>query len=279
MIHPPPARQARASLRAQTPHPHRMDAKAATTATRSAGRTVLATMADMGHPVTAKVEFRFDPELRIMGYSRPLRTGYRVVAGKGALQDQLLLTLLAHELSHVERMASGHASHSNAAIQSAYDNIRLHGPQEPYHDEILHDAINNVQDLYADGIAFEVMQRMGAIPADGIGGFFLAWMKPHPEPGNDARESRWRAAHAMLGNARALAQVKAQGSRQQVREAKRINSELLAILPRDIAKAQAWFQAFYDDLPPDPTTGEFADALADYVTRFVAVAEGTRSRP
>ena len=274
MMHPPPARQARASLRAKTPHPHRMDAKAATTATRSAGRSVLAAMADMGHPVEAKVEFRFDPDLPIMGYSRPLPKGYRVVAGKGAMQDQLLLTLLAHELSHVQRMASDHASHSNAAIQAAYDGIRLHGPQEPYHDEILHDAINNVQDLYADGIAFDVMQRMGAIPRDGIGGFFLAWMKPHPEPARDARESRWRAAHAMLGNARALAQVKAQGSRQQVREAKRINAELLAVLPSGIAKAQTWFQSFFDDLPPDPTAVAFADALADYVSRFVAVAEG-----
>ena len=267
---------ARASLRAATSHRPRMDAGAATKATRSAGKTVLAAMADMGHPVTAKVEFRFDPDLPIMGYSRPLAKGYRVVAGRGAMQDQLLVTLLAHELSHVQRMASGHASHSNAAIQAAYDGIRLHGPQEPYHDEVLHDAINNVQDLYADGIAFEVMRQMDAVPPDGIGGFFLAWMKPHPEPAHDARERHWRAAHAMLGNARALAQVKAQGSAVQVRKAKHINAALLAVLPSAVAKAQPWFQAFFDDLPAAPTAAGFTDALTGYVQRFVAVAEGTR---
>lgn len=257
------------------PHPFRMDAKAAALATRSAGRTVLAAMTDMGHPIDAKVEFRFDPDLRIMGYSRPLPDGYRVVAGKGAMRDNLLVTLLAHELSHVQRMASGHASHSHAAVQSAYDAIRLQGPQEPYHDEILHDVINNVQDLYADGIAFDVMQRMGAVPREGIGGFFLAWMKPRPEPSSDAREARWRAAHAAIGNARALAQVKSQGSHVQLRGAKRINSELLASLPPEIAEAQTWFQAFYDDLPPDPTTAGFTRALSDYVRRFVAIAEGS----
>jgi len=266
----------RATLRAKEAHRHVVDAKAATQATRASGRKILAAMTAMGLPVQAKVEFQFDPELPIMGYSRPLRKGYRVVAGRGALQDGLLVTLLAHELSHVQRMASGHPSHSNAAIQAAYDGVRLDGPQEPYHDEILHDAINNVEDLYADGIAFQVMQHLGAVPADGIGGFFLAWMKAKPEPGHDAREARWRAAHAMLGNARALAQVKGEGSAKQIREAKRINAQLLRVLPTDVAKAQPWFQAFLDDLTADLTEASFTMDLAEYVQRFVAVAEGRR---
>lgn len=278
MTHPPHGRRVRASLRAPARHPAGMDAKAATRATQTAGRTVLAAMADMGHEVTAKVEFRYDPDLPIMGYSRPLRNGYRVVAGKGALQEQLLVTLLAHELSHVQRMASGHASHSNAAIQAAYDGIRLRGSQEPYHDEILHDVINNVQDLYADGIAFDVMQRMAAVPPGGIGGFFLAWMKPTAEAGSDARETRWRAAHAMVGNARALAQVKAQGTREQMRSAQRINADLLATLSPRIAKAQPWFQGFFDGLDPDVKEAAFADALSEYVRHFVAVAEDAGGR-
>jgi hypothetical protein len=267
----------RAILRVKEAHRHVVNAKAATQATRSAGRKVLATMAEMGLAVEAKVEFQFDPELPIMGYSRPLRNGYRVVAGNGALQDGLLVTLLAHELSHVQRMASGHPSHSHAAIQAAYDGVRLDGPREPYHDEILHDAINNVEDLYADGIAFQVMQNLGAVPTDGIGGFFLAWMKAKPQPGRDARETRWRATHAMLGNARALAQVKGGGSAKQVRDAKRINAQLLRVVPSDVAKAQPWFQAFLDDLPADLTEESFTTDLAEYVQRFVAVAEGRRA--
>lgn len=255
-----------------------MDAKGATQATRSAGRKVLAAMAKMGYPIEARVEFRFDPDLPIMGYSRPLPSGYRVVAGKGALQDDLLVTLLAHELSHVQRMSSGHPSHSNTAIGAAYAGLRLDGPQEPYHDEILHDAINNVEDLYADGIAFDVMRDMGAVPAHGIGGFFLAWMKAEPEPGKDAREDRWRAAHAMLGNARAFAQIKAHGTPAQAGQAKGINAELLAVLSPDIAKAQPWFQSFYDTLPPRLTEASFTRDLADYVQRFVAVAEGQAGR-
>lgn len=253
-----------------------MDVQAATEATRSSGRKVLAAMADMGYPVDARVEFRFDPELPIMGYSRPLRRGYRVVAGRSALQDKLLVTLLAHEISHVQRMASGHPSHSQEAIRAAYDGLHLDGPQEPYHDEILHDAINNVEDLYADGIAFDIMRKMDAVPPEGIGGFFLAWMKQRPEPGRDARERRWRAAHAMLGNARALAQIKQHGSPAHVREAERINAELLSALPPAVAGSQAWFQDFLDGLPSDVTEHDFATNLAQYVDRFVAVAEGRR---
>lgn len=251
-----------------------MDVDAATEATRSGGRSVLAAMAQMGYPVDAKVEFRFDPDLPIMGYSRPLRSGYRVVAGRSALEDRLLVTLLAHELSHVQRMASGHPSHSQAAIQAAYEGARLDGPQQAYQEEILHDAINNVEDLYADGIAFDVMQHMDAVPADGIGGFFLAWMKSRPETSRDPRERRWREAHAMLGNARALAQIKQHGSAAHVREARRINAELLLLLPPAIAHAQAWFQDFLDGLPSDVTETAFTRGLGEYVQRFVAVAEG-----
>jgi hypothetical protein len=269
-------RPTRARLRPVAALASAMDATAATEATRSSGRRVLAAMAGMGYPVDARVEFRFDPDLPIMGYSRPLRRGYRVVAGRGALQDKLLVTLLAHELSHVQRMASGHPSHSQAAIRGAYAGLRLDGPQEPYHDEILHDAINNVEDLYADGIAFEVMRQMDAVPADGIGGFFLTWMKPEPDGGTGARETPWRQAHAMLGNARALAQVKRHGLPAQVRQAQRVNARLLGALPRDVAAAQPWFQEFFDGLPADTTEEAFAGSLADYVRRFVAVAEGRR---
>lgn len=240
----------------------------------SVGQEVMAAMADLGYSVEAKVDFQYDPELRIMGYSRPMRGGYRVVAGKTAVQGRMLPALLAHELSHVQRMASGHASHSNEAIEAAYDGLRLAGPQMAYHEEILHDAINNVQDLYADGIAFEVMRHLDAMPTGGIGGFFLTWMKPAPEPGKDARETRWHAAHAMLGNARALAQIKMHGTAQQVHEAKRINAQLVEAVPTDIAKAQAWFQAFFDGLPPKPSQAAFSRGLSDYVRRFVAVAEG-----
>lgn len=255
-----------------------MDTRAAVRATRSSGKLVLEALAEMGYPIDAKVEFRFDPDLPIMGYSRPLRQGYRVVAGRGALQNNLLATLMAHELSHVQRMASGHPSHRNAAIQAAYDGVRLDGPQQPYHEEILHDAINNVQDLYADGIAFDVMRRLDAVPQDGIGGFFLSWMKSRPAPGADPREKRWREAHAMLGNARALAQVKGHGMAAQVKQAKRINSELLDTLPADIAKAQPRFQSFFDKLPADLTDESFARDLANYVQRFVTVAEGRTGR-
>lgn len=242
------------------------------------GQRVLSAMADLGYPIAAKVEFRHDPTLRIMGYSRPLPKGYRVVAGNGAFEGNLLATLLAHELSHVQRMASGHASHSTKAISAAYDGLRLAGPQEAYHEEILHDVINNVQDLYADVIAFEVMQHMGAVPPEGVGGFFLAWMQREARPGQDARETRWHAAHAMVANARAVTQIKAKGSAAQVRQARRINAHLLAALPPGIAAAQAWFQDYYDTLSPEVEESRFTTSLAGYVQRFVALAEGLRTR-
>jgi hypothetical protein len=234
-------------------------------------------MAELGYPVDAKVSFEYDGDLPIMGYSRPIRGGYRVVAGRGALDEDHLVSLISHELSHVQRMASGHPSHSNAAIRGAYEGLRLDGPQESYHDEILHDVINNVEDLYADDISVKVTQRLKAMPKGGIGGFFLAWMKPGPDPAGDARERRWREVHAVVGNARAFAQIKAHGSPRQVREAQRINAELLGVVPADIAKAQPWFQSYLDDRAVDLAEKAFARDLADYLKRFVALAEGRRT--
>lgn len=249
------------------------DARAVERRMAAEGKAVMDAMASLGHPIRAAVEYRFEPTLRIMGYSRPVRGGYRVVAGPGALQDNLLVTLLAHELGHVQRMSSGHPSHSNAALAAAYAGLRLAGPQEAYHEEILHDVLNNVQDLYADGIAFDVMRHLKAVPPGGIGAFFLAWMKVAPETASDPRESRWQAAHAMVGNARALAQIKTQGTPEQTREAQRINTRLLKAIPNDLAAAQPWFQSFYDTLPNDATEAAFAHRLAEYLRRFVVSAE------
>jgi hypothetical protein len=244
---------------------------------RVTGARVLQAMVELGYPVEARVTFEFDPDLPIMGYSRPIRGGYRVVAGPGALHGDHLVSLIAHELSHVQRMASGHPSHNNVAISGAYEAIRLDGQQKPYHDEILHDVVNNVEDLYADDIALKVTGHLNAIPKEGIGGFFLAWMKAGPEPAKDGREQRWREVHAVVGNARAFSQIKAHGTPQQIKEAQRINAELLDAVPSAIAKAQPWFQSYLDNLAGDVTQKDFTRDLSDYVQRFVALAEG-RSR-
>ena len=235
---------------------------------------ILETMASLGFPLKAKVDIVLDPKLRIMGYTRPVGKGYRITVSGGALRSGRLEGLVAHELSHVYRMTTGHPSHNDQAIQAAYATLRLRTEWEPYMEEVLHDIVNNVEDLYADSISFEVVKALGLFRPDEMGEFLQGWMSDGVEEGQDARHTRWLAAHAMLGNARSLAQLDRMGLKAAFERASKRNGLFLAKLPKEMAREFPYFCKLLRDLREKTTDAAFQKLMAQYMQRFVAVAEG-----
>lgn len=243
-------------------------------AIESSRDTVLAAMSKLGFPVEAKVDIVLDPKLRIMGYTRPVGKGYRITVSGGAARSAQLEGLVAHELSHVYRMTTGHPSHNDKAITAAYDTLRLRTEWEPYMEEVLHDIVNNVEDLYADSISFEVVKALGLFKPDEMGEFLQGWMSDDVEEGTDARHARWLAAHAMLGNARSLAQLDRMGLKAAFARASKRNDMFLAKLPGDMAREFPYFCKLLRDLREETTDAGFQALLEEYMQRFVAIAEG-----
>jgi len=235
---------------------------------------VLASMRRLGYPVEAKVAVVIDPGLRIMGYTRPVGKGYRIAVSARAVESGEAEMLLMHELSHVQRMSTGHPSHNDQAIQAAYSTLRLRTEWEPYMEEILHDIVNNVEDLYADGIAFQVLKANGMFEPERLGEFLQGWMSDEVPVGDDDRHTSWLAAHAMLGNARSLAQLDRLGLKDAFAHANRRSEEFLRNVPKEMAREFPYFCKLLRDLKEETTDAGFQQLLEEYMQRFVAVAEG-----
>src|SRR6267378_2646651 len=118
-----------------------------------------AAMRDAGYDVGSAVDVRIDPRLPFMGYTTPRGEKYRIVVSGPSLKSGMLEGLLVHEMSHIYRMGKGHVSHDAGVLEAVVAGIRELSSAKEYQRKILHDLLNNVEDLYADDISVAVMRR------------------------------------------------------------------------------------------------------------------------
>jgi len=125
-------------------------------------------MQQTGFRIDRDVRVVVDEKLPFMGYTshRWQSQRHTIVVSGFALESPMLEGLLTHELSHIYRTITNHPSHSEPLIASLMrffiDSQKLH---RDYEQQVLHQAINHVQDLYADDITVKVLiAQQGAVP-------------------------------------------------------------------------------------------------------------------
>ena len=236
---------------------------------------VLAYMARLGFAVRAPVRAHFRVGLRAMATMFPTRDGFGILVSDLALGAGPIEGLLAHELSHVYRMDSGHPSHDDDAITAAYESLPRRAQEHEYQRTFLHHAINITQDLYADHIGFRVMKDLGITDQEDLDALLEGFLTEDPFDIIDPREHRWDVMHDVVSNARAITMIRRAGTAAALSRAQAKQARLLAKIPADIARQAAWFQQLFDEGLPEETTRErFEATLIEYVRRFAAVADG-----
>src|SRR3989449_2876085 len=168
-------------------------------------------MKKSGFGIKSDVEVAIDPQLPFMGYTMPQGRGYRIVVSGGSVGSGMLEGLLVHEMSHIYRMENNHPSHDAEIIEEAIDKIGKQYLSQDYQQKIVHDLLNDIQDLYADDISMKVIKK-GRILAPGqINSFLQDWVKDEPVESGDQKQDRWVNASIMVHNARALCQMTRHG--------------------------------------------------------------------
>src|SRR5207249_2019906 len=76
-----------------------------------------------------------------------------------------------------------------------------------YQQKIVHDLLNDIQDLYADDISFKVLRNSPIMASDQMTRFLQDWVKDEPAKTRDPAMDGWVNASIMAHNARALAQM------------------------------------------------------------------------
>ena len=232
-------------------------------------------MREAGFDVGGRIEVFVDPKLDVGGYSiRGEGDRFRIVASGRAVRSGRLDGLLLHEMSHIYRMRTGHPSHDSRIIEDVTNRVANGVVAEDYQRKILHDLVNNVEDLYADDIAFRVMRKNGLITADQESALFQEWVEDRPAESRDAARVRWENAWSLANNARAIAEME----RQQVADiggrAAGFNDRLVSKIGPAARGQFEYMRNLLANLPEKLTTDKYRQLLTDYLSKFVEVATG-----
>src|SRR5256712_11568301 len=159
------------------------------------------------YEIGTKVKVVVDPKLPFMGYTMPQGGNFRIVVSGGAVGSGLLEGLLVHEMSHVYRIQTNHPSHNGQILEEAIDNLGRKTVLRDYQQKIVHDLLNDIQDLYADDISFKILRDSPIMESDQMTRFLQDWVKDEPVKSRDGVMDSWINASIMTHNARAIAQM------------------------------------------------------------------------
>jgi uncharacterized protein DUF5781 len=240
------------------------------------GRTrqnALEMMRKAGYDIGNKVKVVVDPQLPFMGYTMPQGGNFTIVVSGGALGSGLLEGLLVHEMSHVYRIRTNHPSHNSEILEEAIDNLGKKVTLRDYQQMIIHDLLNDIQDLYADDISFKVLRGTPIFESDQMTRFLQDWVKDQPSKTRDTVMDGWINASIMAHNARAIAQM----ARHRVEDigglAEQANKKFLSQVPPRMAGRFEYFRDLLGNLREDMTPQQYRSLLSDYLGNFLEIAE------
>jgi len=230
-------------------------------------------MKESGFGLKSEVKVAIDPKLPFMGYSMPLGKGYRIVVSGGSVGSGMLEGLIVHEVSHIYRMENNHVSHSAEVIEEAIDKIGKEHLSHDYQQKIVHDLLNDIQDLYADDISMKVLKKNQILDSVQISSFLQDWVKDEPIESDDPKRDRWVNASIMVHNARALGQMTRHGIEDTGGRAAESNRRFLSRMPPSASRQFPYFQDLMTNLKENVTRDQYRKLLAEYLNRFLEIAE------
>ncbi len=239
-------------------------------------RNVLDTMEQAGFRVNQEVRVIVDKNLPFMGYTSRRWQSHVIVVSGFALESPMLEGLLTHELSHIYRSITRHPSHSErliAGLMHAF--IDSHRLERDYEQEILHQAINHIQDLYADDIAFRVLVgHDGLARLQQLGDFFLGWIKEEPATTGVHRRDQWVNASILLNNSFAISNMERHAIAEgQIEKAKLSNDRFLNRIKTSAATQFNYFNRFMVGLEEGVSDAGFREQMNGYLRSFLNVVD------
>jgi hypothetical protein len=228
-------------------------------------------MAKAGYKIPNNVKVTVDPQLPFMGYTMPTRQGFNIVVAGGPVRSGMLEGLLMHEMGHIYRITTNHPSHNAQILEEAIERLGTNLPD--YQQKITHELLNDIQDLYADDLLFKVLGSSLVIGLDQMTEFLQSWVKDAPVKSGNPVQDRWTNTSLITHNARAIARMARHHVDDTGGRAAKANQAFLDLVDPDIAGEFDYFRETLLDLREDMTANDYRKLLADYLDRFVRIAE------
>jgi len=229
-----------------------------------------------GFEINQNVEVAVDEGLPFMGYTSRQWQRQLVVVSGFALKSNMLEGLLTHELSHVYRSQTKHPSHNDQIITGLLRSFTSnHNLNEHYQSEILHQAINHIQDLYADDVTIRILtaEKTDSVNLEQLGDFFLGWIREDPLRTGIARKDEWMNASIMLNNCFAMSNMQRHRIPDRGNRAKTRNEAFMRGTNSVVADSFRYFNSFMVNLKERISDAEFQKQIEEYLSRFLGLVE------
>jgi len=226
-------------------------------------------MTSAGFKVGNNVKVTVDPELPFMGYTMPQGRGFTIVVAGGAISSGMLEGLLVHEMSHVYRIETKHPSHNAEILEAAVEKFGPKNLRYDYQQKIIHDLLNDIQDLYADDVSLHVLRAAQTPLLGQVSEFLQSMVIDKAANSDDQAKDRWVNASIMAHNARAIAQMTRQQIKDTGEKGARANQRFLAEIPPEIAKKFDFFRNQLVNMRDDITEDQYRAFLAEHLNQFM----------
>src|SRR5260370_29841195 len=104
-------------------------------------------------------------------------------------------------------MENSYVCNDAGVIQQAIERIDAKRLSDDYQQKIVHDLLNDIQDLYADDISMKVLKKNQILESDQISSFLQDWVTDEPIDSGVPKRYRCVNASIMVHDARALGQM------------------------------------------------------------------------
>ena len=166
-----------------------------------------------------------------------------------------------------------HPAQTCDILEEAVNNLGKEAVSHDYQQKMIHDLLNDIQDLYADDIAFKVLRNTPILSSGQMSSFLQDWVKDEPAKSGTAARDGWINTSIMTHNARAIAQMSRHRVEDTGGKAEQANKRFLSQISPRIAEHFEYFRNVLANLREDMTNEQYRILLADYLHRFLEIAE------
>jgi hypothetical protein len=119
----------------------------------------------------------------------------------------------------------------------------------------------------------KVLKKNPILESGQMSSFLQDWVKDESVESGDSKRDRWVNASIMVHNARAIGQMTRHEIEDTGGKAADSNRRFLSQMPSAVTSQFAFFQDLMVNLKENMTRGQYRKLLADYLNRFLEVAE------
>ncbi len=180
---------------------------------------------------------------------------------------------LVHEMSHAYLTQQKHPSHLWSISKEAYR--RIAGVyRKKWQVNIVSSAMNYLTEVFVEDLTFKTLKDAQDNWANGVLRYFQRLSRSKRIVSTHRRQGSWRNAWLVLRNSFYSAEMERYQMSDPEGIVKRTNERLLSSLPPIASTAFDYFHQVFLCLRDDITAEDYKKTLEDYLSKFIALAEG-----